>query len=123
MFEQYKPPRLTNGASATDPPEPSGNPPPAGAPPNPYVMPVANQQPSPAQWNQRRGRLQSWAAANPTRAARQQMGRNADGSINYDRAVYSDNADGTRYTGPAYGANNPRPVTPTPPPTNRPLGT
>lgn len=104
MFDVYKPPRLTGGSGVTDPPEPGGNPQPAGAPPNPYIMPVSQQQPNAAQWNQRRDRLQSWAAANPTRAARPQMGRNPDGSLNYGI-----NLDGSRFSPPPFGPNNPDP--------------
>lgn len=89
----------------TDPPEPGGSP--AGAPPNPYIMPASPSGFDSAKWGQRQQRLRDWQAANPSRTQRQPMGRRADGSVNYDASSY-----GTNYTGAPIGPNNRAPVTP-----------
>lgn len=86
----------TGGTGATDPPQPVTTEPPK----DPWANPAQPGMDATA-GRKRQERLQAWA-----RNGGQRMGRRADGSIDYDRSIYDDNADRTWYSGPQYGPNN-----------------
>lgn len=109
MFSTYRPgvDAIKTGVIGTDPPEPGGGTDPT-APPNPFIQPVQPAMDA-TKGRKQMERLQAWA-----RNGGQRMGRRADGTIDYDRSVYADNPDGSWYSGPQYGVNNPNPFTHSP---------